>query len=411
MKRFNNRLDLLLATVLIAILTGLGGILLHYLLEVAEHLAFGHGEGKVHFLTDGTSGFRRFAVLLIVGVLSAFVWYGLQKSRPILSIKGQMTSKSLFLKSPNHFFRQLAHIFWQIISVGGGSPIGKEGAPRELGALLASPITYALNLSIKDRSFLIACGAGAGLAAVYQVPLTSAFFVFETLKVKVRPRNILLVTLATYLSAYTARLVISAKPLYQVSGLSWRVQDFPWMMLLVVLLSPLAFIFSHLTTWVSQRRIRDKRLLVSLPLAFLVLGYLAFQWPHLLGNGRMMAQEVLNGTTIDNATVLLLFKAFIVLLVLWAGAYGGTLTPSFALGLAAAFLVQNGLFAIGVEVTGSSFLLIGAVTFLTITLKAPLSAVGLVYGFTGLTTEALPYLLVLAGFAFFNRKAMEKGLG
>ena len=31
------------------------------------------------------------------------------------------------------------------------------------------------------RIFLLACGAGAGLAAVYQVPLTSVFFVFETL--------------------------------------------------------------------------------------------------------------------------------------------------------------------------------------------------------------------------------------
>ena len=57
----------------------------------------------------------------------------------------------------------------------------KEGAPREIGALLATPLGRALDLSFQDRMFLIACGAGAGLAAVYQVPLTSVFFIFETL--------------------------------------------------------------------------------------------------------------------------------------------------------------------------------------------------------------------------------------
>ena len=64
---------------------------------------------------------------------------------------------------------------------------------------------------------------------------------------------------------------------------------------------------------------------------------------------------------------------------LWAGAYGGTLTPSFALGMAGAALIS---LVLGVGNTPAFFLL-GSVCFLTVTLKAPLSATGLVLGFTG----------------------------
>lgn len=67
-------------------------------------------------------------------------------------------------------------------SVGAGSPIGKEGAPRELGALGAGRISDRMTLTLKDRRLAIVCGASAGLANfVYQVPIASIFFAFETL--------------------------------------------------------------------------------------------------------------------------------------------------------------------------------------------------------------------------------------
>lgn len=70
-------------------------------------------------------------------------------------------------------FNLADHCSWR------GAPIGKEAAPREIGTLFAGPIGNICILSIKDRIFLLACGAGAGLAAVYQVPLTSVFFVLK----------------------------------------------------------------------------------------------------------------------------------------------------------------------------------------------------------------------------------------
>jgi len=53
-----------------------------------------------------------------------------------------------------------------------------------------------------------------------------------------------------------------------------------------------------------------------------------------------------------------------------------------------------------------AFLLLGSVIFLTVTLKAPLSATGLVLGFTGQGLTALPYLLLTA----FLTVGFSKGL-
>ena len=145
--------------------------------------------------------------------------------------------------------------------------------------------------------------------------------------------------MTTYVSTYIAGWVISDQALYQIPVITWSLKQIWIIPLLLLFLTPLAWLFGRLSKAASSNRIKDKRILLTLPSAFLFLIGLASYFPHLLGNGRMMAQEVLNGS--NGKTVLLLFilKALVVLITLWAGAYGGTLTPSFALGMAGAALL------------------------------------------------------------------------
>ena len=393
---------LFLAVILQGIVSGLSGIFLHYLIEVVESLAFGQSEHHTGFLTDGVSSSRIGLSLIIVGLSSSFVWYFMQKKSQLLSIKSQMKDEISQYKL--HFFKQLFHSIWQIIVVGGGAPIGKEAAPREIGTLFARPIGKICFLSKKDQIFLLACGAGAGLAAVYQVPLTSVFFVFETLGIALSIKRFVLVGLTTYVSTYIAGLVIPDQALYQIPAIAWSLKEMWIIPLLLLFLTPLAWLFARLSKEVSSNRIKDKRILLTLPSAFLFLAGLASYFPHLLGNGRMMAQEVLNGS--NGKTVLLLFilKVLVVLITLWAGAYGGTLTPSFALGIAGAALF-------GIILGGDSqptILLLGSVCFLSVTLRAPWSATGLVIGFTGIGLDSLPYLLATSFLAYDFAKLLDR---
>ena len=392
---------LFIAVILQGIVSGLSGIFLHYLLEMVESLAFGQSEHHSGFLTDGVSSSRIGLSLIIVGLGSSLVWYFLQKGSKIYSIKAQMKDETSQYKL--HFLKQLFHSIWQIIAVGGGAPIGKEAAPREIGTLFAGPIGKICSLSKKDQIFLLACGAGAGLAAVYQVPLTSVFFVFETLGIALSIKRFVLVGLTTYVSTYTAGLVISDHALYQIPSIAWSLKEMWIIPLLLLFLTPLAWLFGRLSKAASSNRIKDKRILLTLPSAFLFLAGLASYFPHLLGNGRMMAQEVLNGSNGKTVFLLFILKALVVLITLWAGAYGGTLTPSFSLGMAGAALLS---FTLGFE-NHTTILLLGSVCFLTVTLRAPLSATGLVVGFTGLNQESLPYLLVTAYVAYGFAKTLD----
>ena len=384
------KLRMVLAACLLGLVSGFAGIILHDLLEFVEGLVFGHSEHDSSFLTDGVPPYRIGISLLIVGLTSVLVWYFLQRKGKLLSIKGQMKEEDSRLAL--HFWRQLLHSSWQIVAVGGGAPIGKEGAPREIGSLLAGRLAKGFGLPLADRIFLIACGAGAGLAAVYQVPLTSVFFIFETLGIAFSLKRFFLAGISTYMAAYTAGWVISDHALYKLPVTTWSLQVLWLMPILVLVLTPLAYGFARLTKQATAHRIKDKRIFLTLPLAFLFLAGLAQKLPHLLGNGRMVAQEVINGISWKTAFLLFVLKALVVLLTLWAGAYGGTLTPSFALGMAGAALIS---LALGVGNT-PAFLLLGSVIFLTVTLKAPLSATGLVIGFTGQGIDALPYLLLTA---------------
>ena len=393
---------LFIAVILQGIVSGLSGIFLHYLLEMVEELAFCQSEHHSGFLTDGVSSSRIGLSLIIVGLGSSLVWYFLQKGSKIFSIKDQMKGEASQYKL--HFLKQLFHSIWQIIAVGGGAPIGKEAAPREIGTLFAGPIGKICIVSMKDRIFLLACGAGAGLAAVYQVPLTSVFFVFETLGIALSIKRFVLVGLTTYVSTYIAGLVISDQALYQIPSITWSLKEIWIIPLLLLFLTPPAWLFGRLSKAASSNRIKDKRILLTLPSAFLFLAGLASYFPHLLGNGRMMAQEVLNGSSGKTVLLLFILKALVVLITLWAGAYGGTLTPSFALGIAGAALL-------GIILGGDSqltMLFLGSVCFLSVTLRAPLSATGLVIGFTGIGLDSLPYLLITAFLAYDFAKVLDR---
>ena len=72
-----------------------------------------------------------------------------------------------------------------------------------------------------------------------------------------------------------------------------------------------------------------------------------------------------------------------VCLLLWAGSYGGTLTPSFTLGAGLGFLLTRCLEIFGLSLNTTLGMLLGATVFLGTTLDAPLTGIALVLGFTG----------------------------
>lgn len=406
LKSLPKSLRLGLAVFATGIASGLVGIFCHYLLEFIQVLAFRKDKGDLLLLFQSVSAFRRFLVLLVVGVLASLFWYFLQRRVTLLSIS--KAKKLVGKRSPN-FLGQSLHALVQVAIVAAGASIGKEGAPRELGALFGGSFSKGLRLDISDRQLLMACGAGAGLASVYQVPFASALFVIETLGVGWKLKNVVIILITTYVSAYCARPIVGGQAIYLVDKVPLHSSGFMLAIILAVFVTPLAMVFAYVTKKASSSRITDKAILWTLPLAFLILGGLSAYFPIFMGNGQVLAQWLFAGNSSAYLPVILIIKCLLVCLLLRSGAYGGTLTPSFALGVGAGYLITVLLGIFDFSLSPDLGMLLGATIFLGTTLDAPLTGIALVVGFTG-TGGVIILPLVLASFLsrIINNKWKEK---
>ena len=398
-------LRLLLATLSLGIGTGLVGIACHYLLESVQWLAFGQASSDLLQQFQEAGGLRRFLVLCVTGCLAAGFWYVLQRRYKLQSIRKQIDLVGNTDPVP---LPHLLHAVMQIVIVGAGASVGKEAAPREVGALIGGRLAKAFFLTVKERKVLIACGAGAGLAAVYQVPFASSLFVFETLGLAYSWQNILLVLASTYLANWIVQAIVGHDVLYHLSAVSWSLSSFLQAILIALLVTPLALVFRSLAKQANRKRCKDETILWALPLVFLVLGSLVSFFPIFMGNGQVLAQALLSRQPVPYLPLALAMKGLLVYLLLRNGAYGGTLTPSFALGIGAGYLVTLLLTVVGVHLDPALGMLLGATVFLGTTLQAPLTAIALSLGFAGQDWSLTIPLVLAAGMSYVIRKRWEK---
>ena len=397
-------LRLLLATLSLGIGTGLVGMACHYLLEGVQGLAFGQDKGDLLQQFQEAGALRRFLVLGVTGVLAAGFWYILQRRYNILSIRRQIDLVGERDPAP---LAHILHASMQVAIVGAGASVGKEGAPREVGALLAGRLGKAFSLAIKERRVLIACGAGAGLAAVYQVPFASSLFVFETLGLAYSWQNLLLVLSSTYLATWVAQPIVGHGAIYHMSPVHWSASSLFQAVIVALLVTPLALAFRFLANRASRKRRKDGTILWALPVAFMVLAAIVAFYPIFMGNGQVLAQAILSNQPFSNLALTLAVKGLLAYLLLQNGAYGGTLTPSFALGIGSGYLATLLLTVVGIHLDPALGMLLGATVFLGSTLQAPLTGIALSLGFTGQSWTLILPLALAAGVSYMFQNRWE----
>ena len=164
------------------VIGGLVGIVLTELMHFIQHTAYGYGaDGAYISFREGVaraSEGRRLGVLILCGMLAGGGWWLLKAlGKPLIGIKAALKQPLQGLP----FLTTVFHVLLQIITVGLGSPLGREVAPREMTAAFAFAGGRRLGLDEDEMRLLIACASGAGLAAVYNVPLASTLFILEAM--------------------------------------------------------------------------------------------------------------------------------------------------------------------------------------------------------------------------------------
>ncbi|ARC58421.1 H(+)/Cl(-) exchange transporter ClcA [Frondihabitans sp. 762G35] len=385
---------LVFVTLLVGVGAGIAGMAASFALHGIEHLVYGFGEGT--FLDDlptPSSGLKVLA-LASAGVVGGIGWWALRRwGRPVVPVEQAVEGRRMPV------LVTLGNVALQIVIVGLGASIGREVAPRELAALVAQWITRKTGVTARETRILVACGAGAGLAAVYDVPLAGAVFAVEILLAELSIATIIPALATSAIAALVARLVTSAAPLYSVPPLELSPSLIVWSVLVGPVIGFAALAFVVLIKWAGARRPKNWLILVVMPVLFTLVGVISIWLPDVLGNGRALGQLSFAATaSLGFIALTVVAKLFTTTVTIGAGAAGGTLQPALALG-AGIGAVLGGLWLVVWPGSGiAAFAFVAAAAFLSASMKAPLTALVLVVEFTGQgLTLLVPTLLAIGG--------------
>lgn len=393
---------LIFATLMIGIISGLGGMLLVLLLHFIQHLVYGYSPGFIisneSFLEGVTaaSPARRVFVLFCCGLLAGGGWWALYHyGKPLVSIKSALTT----LKPRMPIVSTTIHVLLQIVTVALGSPLGREVAPREISALFACWFSAKLGLSSQDARTLVACAAGAGLAAVYNVPLAGALFSLEVLLCTYKWSALLPAVTTSTIAVVISWIGLNNEPLYHIPTLMISYSLVIWSIVTSPIFGACAFWFAQSVAKARRNRQHNWQLPVLCIINFTLIGIFSIYFPAILGNGKSPVQLAFDYPVSTSLfTVLLILRVLITWSSLRAGAEGGVLTPSLAIGALLAVILGRAWNIVSPNPELGAYAIIGASAFLAASNRMPLTAIIIIFELTHLPMNFLiPILFAVAG--------------
>lgn len=370
---------LVLAT---GVVTGLFGDLMMWLLFTVQHLAFNYHRGSLEAAAERASDLRRVASLLVAGVVGGVLWYYLRKhtrgessdiDEEIWSGEGKLSFRRCFGTS----------VISELV-IGMGASIGREAAPKLLGGAAGSVLGTWAKLTPAQRRLLVACGGGAGLACVYNVPLGGAIFTAEILWGAITLPVVLPALACSFVATATAWLYLPNHATYlDIPSYHLRYTLLACSLLLGPFVGLVASGYVRLIGVVSHHRIRGRKAMGAPLVAFGILGLIGIEYPQLFGNGKDMAHAAFLGKgTLALLCALFILKPIVTSLCLGSGASGGLFTPTMSTGaVLGAFIGLLWTMAWPGEPVGA-YAMVGAAAMIGSAMQAPITALVLVIELT-----------------------------
>jgi H+/Cl- antiporter ClcA len=277
----------------------------------------------------------------------------------------------------------MAHVLLQIVTVGLGAPLGRELAPREMAAVLATRLASRAGLAAEERRIVIACAAGSGLAAIYNVPLGGAIFILEVLLETLAPRAVVPAIVTSVIATTIAWIGLGNAPQFLVPDLEVSRSLIVWSVVSGPVFGVAAYAFRAVARTATAHTPQGWRRVPWGLAVFFGIGLLAMLFPQLPGNGKGPSQLGFDGElSAQLALSLLALKLLAITASLRAGAAGGLLTPSLTLGALLATVLGSLWNLVFPSVPTAAFAIVGAAAFLASSMNMPLTAIVLIIEFT-----------------------------
>lgn len=394
-----------LAVLLTGLGTGAGAAALTRLLELVQHLLW-PGPGATLLDAAAQAGaWRHVLVLLAAGVLTGIGQIVLVRLSSGNSI--DITEAIWFSAGRLPSIRTLGSAILSVVVVGMGVSLGREGAPKQVGAVIANSISDTGRLPDGQRRLLVACGAGAGMAAAYGVPLGGALFALEVLRGALSLRMVLPALLTALVTA-VSWLVLPDAPTYLIPAYLNSTCVTVWALVAGPIAGLVSVVYVRTIAFADRHKPQGWRRLLAPPLTLGVLGIVSIKFPQLLGNGKDIAQLTFVGQVAPALLLSLLFlKPLATALCMGCGTPGGLFTPSLALGALLGAVLGHAWSWLWPGAPPGLFAVIGAAAVLAATTQGPVSAVVLIMELTGRDRSFIVPLLLAVVTATLVARSIE----
>lgn len=314
-------------------------------------------------------------------------------------------------------YKMYSQIIASTLTIGFGGSAGLESPIAVTGAAVGSNYARTYRLSYRERVLLLACGSSAGIAAVFNAPITGLMFSLEILLVGVVFSDFIPLIISAVTGALLSKIILNNDILFEFEALrEFNHQNVPLYILLGILSGLVSiyyvrmakkvdFFFHDYIKWNSY----SKALLGGL-----ILALLCFLFPPLFGEGyqsiKYLAsntpQEILKGTffnfngynqwtIIAFSGLIILTKTFATSITLSSGGSGGNFAPSLFTGAFLGFFFAVCLDQFGLKnLPLANFTLVGMCGILSGVMYAPLTGIFLIAEITGGYELIIPLMIV-----------------
>ncbi len=295
--------------------------------------------------------------------------------------------------------------FASAICIGSGGSVGSEGPIAQIGSALGSYIGQLLHLSDERIKNLVACGAGGGIAAVFNAPIAGAVFAMEVILGRLNTIYFGAVVISSVTASVVSHIFAGDISVFTVPPYKLVT---PWELLLYALLgviaAPTAVGFSRLLYWMEDlfdglHSIPDwgKPAIGGVLLG--VVGILSIKqgaFPAVFGTGYDTITEVLfSRTAFMIVLALFLLKLLATIFTLGSGSSGGIFAPSLFMGamLGGAFGHIVNVLMPNATAPAGAYALVGMAALFAGATHAPMTAILILFEMTNDYRIILPLML------------------
>lgn len=408
-RKLSPRQFFIISSIIVGISSGLVAIALKYAVHSIGTLLEHYGQHDRSFVFV--------ALLPLFGLLLTvlFIYFFLHGkfSRGSSEIAYAIAKKSSVIPTSQTY----SHVITSALTVGFGGSLGLESPMVSTGSAIGSNFGRVCEMSYKERTILLACGASAGIAAAFNSPIAGVLFAIEVLLADVTASAFIPLIISSACGALLSKVILKEGVI-----LSFTLQqpfdyhNVPFYIILGILTGLVSLYYARIFTSI-EKKMRDIanwwiRVVIGGSLLFLLL----ILFPPLFGEGYssistlaqlqpqlLTTSSVLNKFTGSEGALLLFLGGLMFLKVVAAaitigsGGNGGSFAPSLFTGAYLGFLFSRLINISGIAtIPTTNFVLVAMAGVLSGVFYAPLTGIFLIAEITGGYGLMIPLMIVSA---------------